>query len=52
MPALGPDGWDGYDGETPCLAIDAESLELPMLGSVDSASWGDGRGGHLFEWFG
>ena len=31
---LGPNGWDKYVGETLCLSIDADHLEMPMPGHV------------------
>ena len=31
---LGPNGWDRYVGETLCLSIDADHLEMPMPGHV------------------
>lgn len=31
---LGPSGWDRYVGETLCLSIDADHLEMPMPGHV------------------
>ena len=31
---LGPNGWDRYVGETLCLSIDADHLEMPIPGHV------------------
>ncbi|KAL8910261.1 MAG: hypothetical protein Q9171_004425 [Xanthocarpia ochracea] len=31
---LGPNGWDRYVGETLCLSVDADHLEMPMPGHV------------------
>lgn len=30
--ALGPNGWDKYVGETTCLSVDADHLDMPMPG--------------------
>ncbi|KAF6830254.1 beta-ketoacyl synthase domain-containing protein [Colletotrichum plurivorum] len=30
--ALGPNGWDKYVGETMCLSVDADHLDMPMPG--------------------